>query len=83
MPQGARTKSTHPVWMALLGIPKKEAEFSSSAKVTPPASLIARMPFAPSDPLPERITPMTLGLLFFALHNFFDGKCRPLGENFR
>jgi hypothetical protein len=41
MSQGFNIKSTHPVWMALLGIPKKEAEFSSSAKVIPPASLIA------------------------------------------
>jgi hypothetical protein len=29
------------VWIALLGIQKKQAEFSCSAKVTPPASLIA------------------------------------------
>jgi hypothetical protein len=34
-------RATHPVWMALLGIPKKEAEFFPSAKVIPPASLIA------------------------------------------
>jgi hypothetical protein len=52
-------RSTQPVWMALRGIPKKRAELSSSAKVIPPACLIAWIPFAPSDPLPERIMAMT------------------------
>ena len=33
MSRGFKIKSTQPVRMALLGIPKKEAEFSSSAKV--------------------------------------------------
>jgi hypothetical protein len=41
MSEGFKIKSTQPVWMALLGIPKKEAEFFPSAKVMPPASLIA------------------------------------------
>jgi hypothetical protein len=44
MSDGFKIKSTQPVWMALLGIPKKEAEFCPSAKVIPPDFLIAGQP---------------------------------------
>jgi putative SOS response-associated peptidase YedK len=44
----------------------REIHTRISAKVIPPAFLIACIPFVPSDPLPERITPMTFGPLFSA-----------------
>jgi hypothetical protein len=39
------------------------AELASCAKVIPPAFLIAFNPFAPSDPAPDRITPMAFFFL--------------------
>src|SRR5712664_3924855 len=58
MPAGGSTKSAHPVAMALCGMPACCADFSSWAKMIPPSSLTARMPRAPSEPLPDRITAM-------------------------
>jgi len=59
--QGDKMKSTHPVWIALFGIPEKRAELSSWAKMMPPASLRICTPLAPSEPVPERMTPMAFG----------------------
>ena len=56
--RGVWMKSTHPASMALFGIPGKLAEASSCASVMPPASLIERKPRVPSEPVPERTTPM-------------------------
>ena len=57
---GRNTKPTHPVSMALMGMPGKRADPGYCAKVVPPACLIARMPRAPSEPPPERTTPIAL-----------------------
>jgi hypothetical protein len=57
---GGSTKSTQPAPMALRGMLSYFDEPSSCANVRPPASLIAFSPFVPSEPAPERITPMAL-----------------------
>ena len=49
---------TAPAEIALVGIADQAAVFGSCAKVTPPSALMAFSPSVPSDPLPERITPM-------------------------
>jgi hypothetical protein len=51
-------KSTQPLSMALCGIPACAAEFSSWASVMPPTALISHRPSVPSDPVPERTTPI-------------------------
>ncbi|MFZ0661289.1 MAG: hypothetical protein WAM66_01230 [Acidobacteriaceae bacterium] len=58
MRSGVNTKSTFPEAMALWGMPSNLADASSWAKVMPPSALIAAKPAVPSEPLPERITPM-------------------------
>src|SRR5256712_4516315 len=55
---GGRTKSTAPEAMALRGMPSNFADCGASANVMPPSALIAFSPSAPSDALPERITPI-------------------------
>ena len=55
---GGRTKSTAPAEIALIGMAGHSAVLGSCAKVTPPSALISLSPTVPSDPLPERITPM-------------------------
>ena len=55
---GGKTKSTDPAVMALTGMAFHWAVFGSCAKVTPPADLIALRPNVPSEPVPERTTPM-------------------------
>gem|GEM_PF-3431982 len=57
---GESTKSTHPAAIALAGIAVYFADFSSCANVTPPAAFTACKPRVPSEPLPERMTPMAL-----------------------
>jgi hypothetical protein len=54
-------RSTQPNRTDALGMPLKRADASSCAKVSPLASLIFRIPSAPSDPLPDRIAPIALG----------------------
>ena len=44
--------------MALCGIPVNRASFSSWAKLMPPRLLISPKPNEPSEPVPDRITPM-------------------------
>ena len=44
--------------MALPGISEYRADFSFWAKVIPPLALIACSPSVPSEPIPERMTPM-------------------------
>jgi hypothetical protein len=55
---GGSTKSTQPLSKAARGIPAWVADFSSCAKVIPPTDLISHTPWVPSEPVPERITPM-------------------------
>ena len=52
------TKSASPASMALLGMLSNLAEAGSCTKVTPPFSLMARRPSVPSEPIPDRMTPM-------------------------
>ena len=58
MALGGRTKSTAPEAIALRGMPSNFADCGASANVMPPAALIAFSPSAPSDAVPERITPI-------------------------
>jgi hypothetical protein len=51
-------KSAAPAAIALAGMAGHAAVFGSCAKVTPASALIAFRPSVPSEPLPERITPM-------------------------
>src|SRR6058998_3565363 len=55
---GGRTKSTAPEATALRGMLSNFADCGASANVVPPSALIAFSPSAPSDALPERITPI-------------------------
>src|SRR2546425_2774209 len=55
---GRNTKSTHPVSMALMGMLGKRADPGYCASVAPPPCLRACMPRAPSEPSPERTTPI-------------------------
>ena len=57
MPSGERTKSTHPAAMALRGMPSYLA-VESWAKVIPPSAFTACRPRVPSEPVPDRMTPM-------------------------
>ena len=50
------TKSATPVASALRGIIGYSASAGSCTKMTPPASLTARTPCAPSEPAPDRMT---------------------------
>ncbi len=58
MASGGRTKSTQPAATALRGMPSYLADFSSCAKVMPPADLMASSPRVPSDAVPDRTTPI-------------------------
>ena len=58
MASGGRTKSTQPLLSALCGMPEYLADTASWAKVMPPSALISSSPSVPSEPLPDRITPM-------------------------
>ena len=58
---GGRTRSIAPLAIALCGMPACWADCSSWANVRPPAALISEMPSVPSDPVPERITPIADG----------------------
>ena len=60
MPSGGRTKSTQPVATAACGMVANFAVAASCANVTPPAALMASTPAEPSEPVPERMTPMAL-----------------------
>ena len=51
-------KSAMPVAMAFWGIEAKPASAGSCTMITPPASLTARTPWAPSAPAPDRTTAM-------------------------
>src|SRR5713101_7325941 len=53
-----RIKSTLPLWMAALGIPKNSADSSSWAMTVPPIFLMACTPMAPSLPVPVSTTAM-------------------------
>ena len=50
--------STMPVAMAARGMPSYFAVSGFCANVIPPAALISRTPVAPSDAVPDKITPM-------------------------
>ena len=56
MLSGLRTRSTKPVAIAFLGIPSNLALSGDCTMMTPFLSLMERMPFVPSDPVPDRIT---------------------------
>ena len=47
-----------PVAMAARGMPSYFAVAGTWAMVMPPTALISRTPMAPSDAVPERITPI-------------------------
>ena len=72
-----RTKSIAPAEIALAGMAGHSAVSGSWAKVTPPAALIALSPRVPSDPVPERTTPMAAVLRSSAreLKNSSMGWC--------
>ena len=55
---GGRMKSTHPLSMALCGMPACRADSSRCANVIPPTALISHSPSVPSEPVPERTTPI-------------------------
>ena len=55
---GERTRSIIPVAMAARGMPSYFAVSGTWAMVMPPTALISRTPMAPSDAVPERITPI-------------------------
>ena len=48
---------------AFLGMSAKRAVAPLCAKVIPPSALISFTPLVPSDPVPDRITPIALLLL--------------------
>jgi len=50
--------SASPAPMALLGMLSNLAERGSCTRATPIFSLMARSPIVPSDPMPDRITPI-------------------------
>ena len=52
------TISASPESIALRGMPSNFAVAGSCTNTTPPFSLMARNPSVPSEPMPERITPM-------------------------
>ncbi len=54
------TTSASPASMALRGMPSNLADSGAWTKTTPAFSLIARRPSVPSEPIPERMTPMLL-----------------------
>ncbi len=54
------TTSASPASMALRGMPSNLAEAGACTKTTPAFSLMARRPSVPSEPMPERMTPMLL-----------------------
>ena len=60
MLSGLRTRSTNPVAMALRGIPSNLALSGDCTMITPFLSLIERIPFVPSEPVPDRITATAL-----------------------
>ncbi len=55
---GGRIQSTLPVSIADCGMPLYLAVSGSWEKVKPPAALIAWIPAAPSEPVPERMMPI-------------------------
>ncbi len=58
MARAGRIQSTVPSAIALRGMLSVRASSGSWAMVTPPCSLMARSPTAPSLPAPERMMPM-------------------------
>jgi hypothetical protein len=52
------TMSASPASMALRGMESNLADTGSCTSTTPAFSLMARRPSVPSEPMPERITPM-------------------------
>ena len=60
MLSGVRTISTKPVAMAFLGMPSNLALSGDCTMITPFLSLMERIPFVPSDPVPDRITATAL-----------------------
>jgi len=74
--------SAAPDVMALCGIPENFAEGLVSANVTPPFSFIARRPRVPSEPVPERMTPMAEAAWFFASEKKNESTCPSRPERF-
>src|SRR5262249_16795941 len=58
MSSSGSVKSTQLVARAAVGMPVWAAVLGSCTSVVPPLALMARIPSAPSNPDPERITPM-------------------------
>lgn len=58
MSAGRATRSMQPLAMALAGMESNWAESGSCAKVTPPCEATASSPCVPSEPSPERTTPI-------------------------
>ncbi len=58
MASGGRQKSAQPLSNALRGMPSYFALTGSCANVMPPASLIARRPNVPSEPVPDSTMPI-------------------------
>ncbi len=54
----AATTSASPASIALRGMPSNLAEAGVWTNTAPAFSLIARRPRVPSEPIPERMTPM-------------------------
>ena len=55
---GLPARATAPELIALCGIPSNLAEWGSCAKVTPSSALMAFSPSVPSEPVPDKMTPM-------------------------
>ena len=53
---GLSTRSTNPVAIAFLGMPSNFALSGDCTMITPFLSLIERIPFVPSEPVPDMIT---------------------------
>ena len=53
---GERIRSTKPVLIAFFGMPSNFAVSGFCTMMTPFCSLMERMPFVPSEPVPDRMT---------------------------
>ena len=76
---GSKTKSTISVAMACAGILLNSVVSGFLAIIIPPASLMAIIPSVPSDPKPERMTPIAFfpQLAASELKNVLIVKCGP------
>ena len=76
------TRSASPASMALLGMLSNLAEAGSCTSANPAFSLMARSPIVPSEPMPERMTPMLciLPVLGQGAEEKIDGETQAAGS---